>query len=129
MVHPNKKRITALIVILCLVGIVSVVVADMRGEGTIHPDFTVSNGLDKSGGWATTGVRNPDGNHRPQAFCELQNAAGQQISRYDNWGDYGIAFANASCPNQTGSLSLRLWVTHGQWIGANQYYWKDMKSY
>lgn len=126
MVHPNKKRITALVVILCLAGIVSIVLADIRGEGVIHPDFTVSNGLNISGGWANTGVSNPDGNHRPQAFCELQNVAGQQISRYDNWGSYGIASAHASCPNNTGSSGLRLWVTNGQWIGTQRYYWKDM---
>lgn len=127
MVHPNKKRITALVVILCLAGIVSIVLADVRGYGTIHSNFTVSNGLNGSGGWANTGVKNPGGNYRPQAKCELQNASGQQISANADWSYYGASSSAVSCPNNTGALSLRFWATHTQWEGAQAYYWYEVR--
>lgn len=123
----NQRKITILLVIVCLTGIVGAVFADVRGYGTIHPNFTVNNGLNGSGGWAFTGVKQPGGNYRPQAKCELQNAAGQQISANADWSSYGASSSSASCPNNTGSASLRFWATHTQWEGNQAYYWYETR--
>ena len=123
----KNLKMAILLVAVCLVVIAGTVLADVRGYGTIHPNFTVSSDLNSSGGWANTGVKQPGPNYRPQAKCELQNAAGQQISANANWGSYGAASAYASCPNSTGSSTLRFWATHTQWVGNQAHYWYETR--